>query len=235
MRRTISYFLKGILIGIGMLIPGMSGGTVAVTLNVFEEMVEAVSRIFSHFKQSISILTPLTLGALIAIYVSSKPIKVFCVNYPTLSEIIFCLIAFTGCYCFIKQKVGYILNFKKISLICFGGGLALGITIILNIFGFDLSNSGGFQVFLLGFPLSIALVLPAISFSYMLLFFGLYEKLLTSIEYVDISFLIPLISGVLVWGYLFTLVLSKLLKRYSNETYCFVLGFVVVSIANIIV
>lgn len=234
LKELFSYIFKGFLIGFGMLIPGVSGGTVAVFLNVFEDILESVGGFFEHISKSVKTLLPIASGALIGIYLCSSPIEQFCMEFPALSKYIFCFIAIVSCFFFAKQKIGLKLNTKHIVCVISGCIIALLISICLNLFNVNLSNGGFFILLLIGMLLSLALILPAISFSYMLLFFGIYDKVLNAIGNMNFGYLLPLAFGVAFGSYIFSKILLRLLERYSKETYCFVFGFVLLSIADIL-
>ncbi len=218
-----------------MLIPGVSGGTVSIFLDVFEDILESVGGFFKHMIYSLKILLPIAIGALGGIYCFSKPIEIFCSHFPILSKIIFCAIALISCFFFVKEKIGFNLNTKQIACIVSGGLIAILISIITTLFKINLSNAGFMILFSIGIFLSLALILPAISFSYMLLFFGIYEIVLSAISNININILIPLGFGVVFGSYIFSKMLLKLLDKHTKGTYCFVFGFVLMSIADILI
>ena len=59
---------KGMAIGVSMIIPGVSGGTIAVLLKIYDKLLEAIAGIFKHFKESIITLIPLAIGAVIGFF-----------------------------------------------------------------------------------------------------------------------------------------------------------------------
>ena len=66
-KSVIVDFGKGICIGIAAIVPGVSGGTLAVLLKVYDKMIEAIGNIFKHFKKSFKTLLPIGLGVLFGI------------------------------------------------------------------------------------------------------------------------------------------------------------------------
>ena len=64
-RSSIIRFIKGIAIGIAMIIPGVSGGTLAVLLNIYDEMIDSINNLFKDFKKSFFTLLPILLGAVV--------------------------------------------------------------------------------------------------------------------------------------------------------------------------
>lgn len=57
---------KGFLIGLANIIPGVSGGTMAVSFGIYEEIIEIASNIFKNFKKNMAFILPIGIGAVIA-------------------------------------------------------------------------------------------------------------------------------------------------------------------------
>ena len=68
-------FVKGFIMGVANIIPGVSGGTLAVILGIFKKFVESISNILKNFKESVLFLIPVVLGMGVAILVSSRVIE----------------------------------------------------------------------------------------------------------------------------------------------------------------
>ncbi len=227
-------FFKGFLIGFGAIIPGLSGGTVAVIVNIFEEIIESVANIRIHFKKSIIILTPVALGALTSIYLISAPIKLFCEYLPHISKYLFCFITAVSIFFFAKNSIEFSVKKSKILYFIFGIICSFMISVLTKNFQMSDLSQNVIIVFILGLPLSFALVLPGISFSYMMLFFDLYDKALYSIKEIALSFLLPLFSGIVLGAFVFSKLLLRLIEKNKQETYSFVLGFVINSLFEIL-
>ena len=67
----------GALIGVAMIIPGVSGGTIAVLLNIYDKLICAISDLRRDFKNSFKFLLPIVLGAVAAVVATYFPIKFF--------------------------------------------------------------------------------------------------------------------------------------------------------------
>ncbi len=228
-------YLKGVFIGIGTIIPGVSGGTVAVLISEFENILEAFANIMNHMRRSIATLLPIITGVACGILITSHPLSIFCERHPDLSKYCFCVISVLSAFGFTKKTQIHKLTLKSGLLIITGGISAFLISFSMQFYKLDLLNDNLILIFFLGFPLALALVLPAISFSYMMLFFGIYQRTLNAISCLDVNYLFYLGSGVVIGSYVFSKLLLKITKSYSIETYSFVLGFLIYSIADIIV
>lgn len=231
---VLKYF-KGILIGFGAVIPGVSGGTAAIALGVFGDLLESVANITSHFKSSLICIMPILAGALTGIYILASPLAVFCDGYPLLSKIVFCIISFISALFFVKKELLHKVRINSLLFIALGICVSYAADIALTQLNEVCTGSGYLYLFLCGIPLSLALVLPAISFSYMLLCFDLYEPTVKAIAQTDIVFLASLFAGVCIGGFVFSKVLYQLTEKHRQETYSFVLGFVIVSLINLFV
>ena len=70
-------FFKGIFIGVGAIIPGLSGGTAAIIAGLFESILEATANFFIHIKKSIVFLTPIIFGVVVGIFIFSPILNFF--------------------------------------------------------------------------------------------------------------------------------------------------------------
>ncbi len=231
---ALKNFFKGYIIGVGALIPGVSGGTTAILVGIFEDCLEAVANLFIHIRKSLKILIPIIIGVCIGAYTFSIPIGMFRQQLPTVSKIVFCTISLLSTLYFIKANNIDIKNKKSYFFIILGALIALIIAALLFFKKINISNHSNLSIFLCSFPLSLALVLPAISFSYMLLFFNIYDIFIESVKQLDISILLPLFGGLILGSFIFSKILYKLITFRKNETYSFVLGFVLCSFADVL-
>ena len=88
-------------------------------------------------------------------------------------------------------------------------------------------------LFIGGFIIAIALILPGISGSFMLLILGLYNTVITSITEFNIPILIPILLGGLVGTVATARAIERLLSKFPNETYMIILGFILGSIVEV--
>ena len=81
-KKPLVNFVKGIAIGIAMIIPGVSGGTLALILGIYSDLIDSVNGLFKHFGKSIKTLLPIILGALVGFLALVTPIKYGLENCP---------------------------------------------------------------------------------------------------------------------------------------------------------
>ncbi|MDE7263459.1 MAG: DUF368 domain-containing protein [Anaeroplasmataceae bacterium] len=238
--RFLSVMAKGAVIGIGMIIPGVSGGTLAVLLGIYEELILRISTLKSNFKAGIQFLFPLVLGMILAFAAMYYPLKLALEHIPF--EL--CMI-FVGLMICSTPKIGidaYHSGFHKLDILflLLAFGLCLGLCFIP--IGEDLELNLKMpwymfpSLFLVGFLASVALVVPGISGSMILLVIGFYKPLLDAISHLfstplDAFVILLLFAVGLVIGF-FTIakLMRHLLEKYENQTKWAILGFVLASI-----
>lgn len=227
---------KGFIIGATMIVPGVSGGTMAMILGIYDRLISAVSSFCKDPRDNFGFLVRFTLSAGLGLFLFSAPLSWLLENYevPTL-------------YFFIGAVIGGIPLIEKkseVKRIDINATLyfligALAVTLISglpqNLFQNTtvVGASGWIMIILAGIVSAIALILPGISFSHFLLILGLYEQLLTAIRNLEFNFLIPLAIGVLTGIVLFSKILEHVMERYPKAIYLLILGFIIGSIAQI--
>lgn len=235
MKKIVNFF-KGIGIGIATLVPGVSGGTMAIILGIYDDMIHAVSSFFESFKENVKFLFVVGLGAIVGLVSFSKVVEYLLNKYEFIMMYMFMGIVFGGIPVLLKKaniedknKLDYIyliLGFLLIYL------MTLNVGTIIN-----LSNNTGLLSFVFlvvaGIIIAVALILPGISTSFMLLTIGLYEKTISAINNLDINYLIPICLGVFLGVVVTTRILEKLMKEYPRKTYLVILGFVLGSLIEI--
>lgn len=234
--KIVSNVIKGICVGGSMLIPGVSGGSMAMILGIYNELISSVSSFFKHKKKSITLLGTFAVGGLIGMLLFAKPLLYLTDKY-TFPMMYFFIGAVLGSIPMIYKQA----EIKKISIrsVIY---ILLGLLIILlislipkELFDVDLSN--GIMDYLLliiaGVVSAVALVLPGISVSYMLLVLGMYEETIRAIDEFYLPYLIPLGIGLLIGIMLTTKILEKAMNSYREGSYLIILGFVVGSVVQV--
>ena len=228
--------IKGICVGGSMLIPGVSGGSMAMILGIYNELISSVSSFFKDKKSSTKLLGTFAVGGLIGILLFAKPLLYLTDKY-TFPMMYFFVGAVMGSIPMIYKQA----EIKKVSTrsVLY---IILGMIIILlisfipqELFQVDLST--GIMDYLLlviaGIVAAIALVLPGISVSYMFLVLGMYEETIKAIDEFYIPYLIPLGIGLLLGIILTTRILEKAMNLYREATYLIILGFVIGSVIEV--
>lgn len=228
-------FLKGIAIGIATLIPGVSGGTMSIILGIYDDLIHAISSFFSDMKKHITLLLQIGLGALLAFALFSNIIKFLLDKFPM--EIGFFFLGVIGGGIPLLYKKATKQSKSSTDLIY----LIVGFLLILLMSGDTATSTftgnsplvNALFLGVAGFIIAVALILPGISGSFMLLTLGIYDMTIESITSFNVPFLIPLGIGVIIGTLATTRVIEKLMQKYPSKTYMLILGFVAGSILSV--
>ena len=246
MKDKIILVLKGMLIGVANIIPGVSGGTLMITLGLYEEVIDTISHFFKNFKKNLKFVIPLGIGMVLAILLLSKLISLCLDKYP-----------FPTTFFFIGLILGGIpLLWRKTSAAKkkMSNWLVFLITFAI-VFAFAFLKSGDFVVdlnsltpvgyitlFIVGIISAATMVIPGISGSFVLMMLGYYEPIVNTIKDLtkfdllghNLLILIPFGIGIIVGIVLVAKLIEYLLRKYPVKTYYGVLGFVLASIVAIV-
>ena len=246
MKENILLMIKGMIIGIANIIPGVSGGTLMITLGVYEKIIETISHFFKNIKKNLKFITPLGIGLALAILLFSKLIYFSLSKFPFATTFFFIGLILGGIPLLwrkVKIKTRKISNwlvfFITFTLVVVFTFLKSGNNMVdLTTIGF----SNMISLFLVGVVAASTMIIPGISGSFMLMLLGYYEPIINTISSItnfnllghNLLILIPFGIGVIVGVILVAKLIEYLLKKYEVKTYFGVLGFVLASMIAII-
>lgn len=163
--KFISNFFKGILIGSGAILPGISSGVFCVIFGIYEKLVNSVLNLFKDFKNNFLFLLPIGVGGITGVFLIGKVLNYLFCTYPMPTS--FC---FIGLICGsipvlfkqANQKTGFRLHYCIFLIMAFGLGLlSIGLESILpHIIFIDFNNISFFYLVFAGFLMSIGIVVP---------------------------------------------------------------------------
>jgi putative membrane protein len=244
----IRNFLNGLAFGITETIPGVSGGTIAIILGFYNDLIETINHFTENFKKYLKFLIPLILGAACGILLFSSIIHYLLTNhsFPTM---LFFFVLITGIIPLIFFKVkepGQKLKVSEILLIVIPFLILIVISELRRVSVPEpevaINNINiPFMIFIFfaGMIAAAALIIPGISGSFVLLLVGLYPLIIYSISSIRILFsdisninlfinilkvLIPLGIGIIIGGLCMARLIEKLLKNYHKIIYSVILG-----------
>ena len=186
MKEKIFLVLKGFVIGIANIIPGVSGGTLAITLGIYEDLIKAISHFFSNIKENLKLLIPIFIGMVLSLAILSNVIGYSLEHYPIPTTLFFVGLILGGLPLLVKHIKG---KEKSIS-----NWIVFLITfLIVAVFAFlksgnamvDLSNlsiGGYLLLFIVGVVAAATMVIPGISGSFVLMLLGYYEPIINIIR-----------------------------------------------------
>ena len=232
--------IYGIIIGIGFIIPGVSGGVLATILGIYDIILDKLSNFRKDIKNNIMYILPLFLGIIISILLFSKIILYLLNNQLNFISYVF-IGLILGCLPFllkeIKNKTNKFLSFK-FFLLSFIFGLILFFIEHNNITNHY--NPSIFIMIIAGFMYSVGKIIPGISGASLLMIIGIYEYLLNiianpfSITFNIFISLIPFIISFILSSIIIIKMTNYLLKNHFFPTYSAIIGFVISSILFLI-
>lgn len=249
----IKDIFKGICIGAGAILPGISSGVFCVILGIYDKLVSSVLNLFKDFKKNFLYLLPFGIGAFIGIVLFGNLLKFLYTSYPMQTKYSFIGLILGSIPLMIKDvhksrafKKKYILYtiiaflIGTIMVILEKNNFSLG-----SIFGITsnslLDNFSGANIYanslktylfiaVCGFFMSIGIVVPGISSTLILMCFGVYAKYLEAVSSLNILFLIPLCIGVCIGGIIFLKLIKFLFDEFYIQTFYSIIGFTLGSI-----
>lgn len=232
----INIILKALWIGSTMTIPGISGGTMAVIVGIYEDLIESINGLVKNPKKHLPFLLQFLVFASIGFVLFAKLVTSLLESpkYGTIVRIIFLLIILAGIPFLYKKANINTLNLAHI--ICIFAGILIVLSISSLPSNLFMEKKGFINILIQligGIIIAIALVLPGISVSHMLYILGIYESVMYSVYSFHWFNLVPLLIGVIIGTFATTSILEKLLKKYPDKVYMTILGFVAASLTTL--
>ena len=236
-------FLKGACVGIANIIPGVSGGTIAVIVGFYEKLIYILCNIFSDLrdfkklKEDFKFVVPIGIGAVGGIFLFSKIIG-YLLEHQRISVL----------YCFIGLILGSVpLLFKKansngfkkkyiISFIVTFGFMILLCYLNSNIRDndqiteFQISLISILKIAFYGFLGAGTMIIPGISGSMVMMILDVYTAIINALSNLNFQVLIPFAIGMVIGVIVVSKIINKLLQKFYGYTFYSILGFVIGSI-----
>jgi putative membrane protein len=238
--------VRGIVIGIANVIPGVSGGTMMVSMGVYDTIIGSITGLLKHFWKSVKTLLPYLLGALIGIVALASVIVFLFDNFPLPTATAFIGLILGGLAPLLKQ-----IDMKKAgagAVLLFIVFLALIVFLAIinptetgDIVSFTWAQAG--VLLFMGIIASATMIIPGVSGSMMLMLLGYYRTVIDAVSHLKdallggglsaavepLKVLLPFAVGVVIGIYAVAKLIEWLLKRYPVYTYSAILGLVVAS------
>lgn len=249
MKEKLILFIKGVVLGVAFVIPGVSGGTLAVLLGIYEELIEAASNFYKNmvnFKKYFMYLLPIGLGIIFSVAVFAKLIKFGLDKAPIITILIFLGMIIGGIPALVRNVKGTKINLKDMTL------MLVGLIIVISMLIFHKSNSnvvltnmsitGYITLLLVGAIAAVTMVVPGISGSFTLMLIGYYEPILKLVNDItsfknlgpNLILIFIFMLGVFIGIIFISKIIEWCLKHYKRETYYAIIGFVLSSIISVI-
>jgi len=242
MKSYIIYFFKGMAVGLANIIPGVSGGTIALITGIFERLINSIKAFgissltllfkgkFKEFanKTDLYFLVSLFAGVILAIVLLAKIFDYLFSQHPVYIWSFFFGLILASVY-FVgntveRWQVNVIISF------IIGTALAIAFTFLTP----ASQNNNFLYLVLCGIVAVCSMILPGLSGSFVLILMGNYQ--LVAIEAInnrDVSILLPVLIGAVVGLVAFSHILSWVFKRFKDQTIAVLTGFILGSLGII--
>lgn len=238
---------KGAVIGIANIIPGVSGGTMAVSMGIYDRLIHCITHLFKEFKKSILFLLPILLGAAAALVASAFGLEYLFGNYPVPTNLLFIGLILGGLPAMCKKvkgnkvKAGHVISFLLFFALV--AGLALlgekeGAAADLSFSFFNV-----IKLFFVGMIASATMVIPGVSGSMILLLIGYYHPIIETISFFiralaafdingilsGMAVLVPAGIGIIVGIFAIAKLIEIIFEKFPMYAFWAIIGLIVAS------
>ncbi len=242
MKKFFSKMLAGFVIGVGAIIPGLSGGILAVSMGLYKPMIDAIAGLIKNFKRNFIFLLPLGLGGVIGLVLFMFLLDWLFADFRTAIICLFLGLVAGSIPSYLREANNGA-PFKKNNLIFTAVGFALALTV--SILGLQPSNAVAavntitpFQAALCGGIVILGTVIPGISTSFILINFGLYDAFLGVFTGLvkNLGHNLPLvfwsILGMAVVAIPLLVIIRKLLDRFHCKSFYTIFGILLATMVT---
>ncbi len=235
MKYLVSVLFRGMCVGGTMLVPGVSGGSMAMILGIYDKLVSSVSSFFKHKKESAVFLALFCAGAAVGMVLFARPLLALIDKFPMPMMYLFIGAVLGGVPLIYKEAGIKKISWSVILYVIIGIAFVMLFELIPATES-ALAGKGLVQVIVMvaaGIFAAVALILPGISISYVLLLMGIYDTVMEAIGTLQIVPLIPMGIGLVLGIILTTKLLETAMTRCPVPTYMIILGFILGSVIQV--
>lgn len=238
---------KGAVIGIANIIPGVSGGTMAVSMGIYDRLIHCITHLFKEFKKSVLFLIPIILGAAAALAASAFGLEYLFGNYPVPTNLFFIGLILGGLPAMCKKvkgnkvKAGHVAAFLLFFVLVTGFALigekegaapdlSFGVLNVIKLFG-------------VGMIASATMVIPGVSGSMILLLIGYYHPIIETVSYfirallsfdingilTGMGILVPAGIGIIVGIFVIAKLIEIIFQKFPMYAYWAIIGLIAAS------
>ena len=238
--------LRGMVIGLANVIPGVSGGTMMVSMGIYDKLIYSINNLFKKFKECFKILLPYLVGMVLAIVLGSFVLKAAFRDYPLPTNALFIGLILGSLPFIIREMKGEKIGWQGVLAFILLFALVVGLKLVEaeNVVAVSLNVGTVLLMLLLGAICSAAMVIPGVSGSMILKTLGYYEPVVTeaipglvkgitsgnwSAVLQNAGILLPFAIGIVVGIFGIAKLIEVLMKNWKGRTYCGILGMVCAS------
>ena len=231
--RVILRVLQGVLIGVGAVLPGISGGVLCVVFGIYKPVMELLGDPIRKFRTHVPKLLPVIVGGAVGFLGVATILAFFLEAYPAPSVCLF-IGLITGMLPSLFREAnekGRVKNAWVPLAVAFVVILALLIS--LNLFSITITPNFGWYVFC-GFCLALSVIAPGMSFSTLLMPLGLYTPFVDGLGSLDFSILVPAGIGAVVTVICLARAVDALFDHFYAYAFHAIIGIVIAATIMIV-
>ena len=238
--------LRGMVIGLANVIPGVSGGTMMVSMGIYDKLIWSINHLFKKFRECLKILWPYLIGMVLAIALGAVGLKAAFKNFPLPTNALFIGLILGSLPFILKEMKGEKIGWQGVLVFC----LFFAVVVVLKAVEKENSTTISLNVleviklFFLGAIASATMVIPGVSGSMMLKTLGYYEPIVTDAipallkgltsgdggaALHSVGILLPFALGIVFGIFGIAKLIAFLMKKWKGRTYCAILGMVAAS------
>ena len=238
--------LRGMVIGLANVIPGVSGGTMMVSMGIYDKLIWSINHLFKKFKECVKTLLPYGVGMAVAVLLGAVGLKVAFAKFPLPTNTLFIGLILGSLPFILKEIRGEKIGWQGVLIFVLFFALVVGLKIVEaeNSTEIRLSVLEIIKLFLLGAIASATMVIPGVSGSMMLKTLGYYEPIVTGAIPAllkgltardwgmvghNVGVLLPFGLGIVFGIFAIAKLIEFLMKKWKGRTYCAILGMVAAS------
>ena len=227
-------FLKGIVAGIGGIVPGLSGSVLMVLLGIYAQTIEALGTLLSNFKKNIRFLLPVLLGMVVGVLLFSKAVDYLLLFHSFQTRYAFLGLVLGTVPLFYRQigKNGFP-KYCYVIILC---AIAVG----FMLFGFNrqlfpaVQQPDFIQSVFMGVIVAASSIVPGVDSAVILSAFGFYEIYVSSLANLNFAVLLPEAVGLIIGAVIISAGMNVLLKKAYTVTFSVLFGFFISIIPNML-
>lgn len=227
-------FVKGMFIGSGFILPGVSGGALAAVFGIYERIITFLAHITKNFKENVLFFIPIGLGGLAGVFILAFPINYLLENFetPVLWFFVGCILGTIPALWHEAEKQGRTSTDIIILVISFIVGL------VFLIYGQRLFDGNvaenTFTWMIAGALIGLGMIVPGLSPSNFLVYMGMYTGMTQGIKEINLGVIIPIGIGGIVCVLTLSKVMDYIFSKAYSKLFHFILGVVFASTIMII-
>ena len=227
-------FLKGIIVGLGGVAPGLSGSVLLIIFGLYQKTLDALGSLLANFQKNVRFLLPLVAGMFLGVLLFSKLIDFFLNAHEMPTR--FCFLGLIlGTLPMVWKEVrkeGFSRKYYVVILLA----AALGtwfFTVNPNAFP-QVTEPNLLQKLLLGVAVAATAIVPGVDPAVFLSTLGFYEMYVSALANVDLAILIPMVGGLAVGAVAISFAMSLLFKRFYTASFSVIFGIFLSMIPNML-